>query len=71
MVWQQVFFSDLPKDFETLGLIQCTVELYEDEKTAVSPNFLHLNVGLELLRELQLLLLLCVQWSLSDMNGGV
>ena len=33
-------------------------------------NFLHLTVVLELLRVLKLLLL-CVQWSLSDINGGV
>ena len=41
---QQVIFSDLPEEFEILGLIQCTPELYADEGTAVSYNFLHLTV---------------------------
>ena len=41
---QQVIFSDLPEDFETLGLMQCSPELYADEGTAVSYNFLHLTV---------------------------
>ena len=41
---QQVIFSDLPEDFETLGLMQCAPELYADEGTAVSYNFLHLTV---------------------------
>ena len=41
---QQVIFSDLPEDFETLGLMQCAPELYVDEGTAVSYNFLHLTV---------------------------
>ena len=41
---QQVIFSDLPEDFETLGLMQCFPELYVDEGAAVSSNFLHLNV---------------------------
>ena len=41
---QQMIFSDLPEDFETLGLMQCAVELYVDEGTAVSYNFLHLTV---------------------------
>ena len=41
---QQVIFSDLPVDFETLGLMQCAPELYVDEGTAVSYNFLHLTV---------------------------
>ena len=41
---QQVIFSDLPEDFETLGLIQCAPELYADEGAAVSYNFLHLTV---------------------------
>ena len=36
---QQVIFSDLPEDFETLGLMQCVPELYVDED-----NFLHLTV---------------------------
>ena len=41
---QQVIFSDLPEDFETMGLMQCAPELYADEGTAVSYNFLHLTV---------------------------
>ena len=41
---QQVIFSDLPEDFETLGLMQCVPELYVDEGPAVSYNFLHLTV---------------------------
>ena len=41
---QQVIFSDLPEDFETLGLMQCVQELYADEGVAVSYNFLHLTL---------------------------
>ena len=41
---QQVIFSDLPEEFETLGLMQCAPELYADEGTVVSYNFLHLTV---------------------------
>ena len=41
---QQVIFSDLPEDFETLGLMQCVPELYVGEGAAVSYNFLHLTV---------------------------
>ena len=41
---QQVIFSDLPEDFETLGLMQCAPELYVDEGATVSYNFLHLTV---------------------------
>ena len=41
---QEVIFSDLPEDFETLGLMQCAVELYADEGATVSYNFLHLAV---------------------------
>ena len=41
---QQVIFSDLPEDFDTLGLMQCAPELYIGEGTAVSYNFLHLTV---------------------------
>ena len=41
---QQVIFSDLPEDFETLGLMQCAPELYVDEGAAVSYNFQHLTV---------------------------
>ena len=41
---QQVIFSDLQEDFETLGLMQCAPELYVGEGAAVSYNFLHLTV---------------------------
>ena len=41
---QQVIFSDLPEDFETLGLMQCVPELYADEGAAVSYNLMHLTV---------------------------
>ena len=41
---QKVIFSDLPEDFEMLGLIQFVLELYADEGAAVSYNFLHLTV---------------------------
>ena len=41
---QQVIFSDLPEDFETLGLMQCAPELYVGEVATVSYNFLHLTV---------------------------
>ena len=41
---QQVIFSDLPENFETLGLMQCAPELYLDEGATLSYNFLHLTV---------------------------
>ena len=41
---QKVIFSDLPEEFEILGLMQCVPELYADEGSAVSYNFLHLTV---------------------------
>ena len=41
---QQVIFSGLPDNFETLGLMQCAPELYLDEGAAVSYNFLHLTI---------------------------
>ena len=41
---QQVIFSDLPEDFETLGLMHCSPELFVDEGVAVSYNFLHLTI---------------------------
>ena len=41
---QQVIFTNLPEDFETLGLMHCTPELYVDEGAVVSYNFLHLTV---------------------------
>ena len=40
----QVVFSDLPENFETLGLMNCVSELHVDEGVAVSYNFLHLTV---------------------------
>ena len=40
----ELYSSDLPEDFETLGLMQCATELYADEGAAVSYNFLHLTV---------------------------
>ena len=39
-----MIFSNLPEDFETLGLMQCAAELYVDEGATVSYNFLHLTV---------------------------
>ena len=41
---QQVIFSDLPDDFDSLGLMQGVPELYVDEGTALSYNFLHLTI---------------------------
>ena len=41
---QQVIFSDLPDDFETLGLMHCSQELFVDEGVTVSYNFLHLTI---------------------------
>ena len=41
---QQVVFSDLPEEFETLGLMQCAPELYVGVGATVSYNFLHLTV---------------------------
>ena len=41
---QQVIFSDLPADFDSLGLMQCVPELYVDQGTVVSYNFLHMTV---------------------------
>ena len=42
---QQVIFSDLPSDFNSLGLMQCVPELYVDEVSAAeSFNFLHLTL---------------------------
>ena len=39
-----MIFSDLPENFESLGLMQCVPELYVDEGAAVSYNFLHLTM---------------------------
>ena len=41
---QQVIFSDLPTDFNGLGLMQCVPELYVDDVSAESFNFLHLTL---------------------------
>lgn len=41
---QQVIFSDLPDDFESLGLMQCVPELYVDQGAVLAYNFLHLTV---------------------------
>ena len=41
---QQVIFSDLPSDFNSLGLMQCIPELYVDDVAAKSFNFLHLTL---------------------------
>ena len=41
---QQVIFTDLPENFETLGLMQRVREMYADEGAAVSYNFLHLTL---------------------------
>ena len=41
---EQIIFSDLPSNFETLGLMQCVPELYVDQGTVVSYNFLHLTL---------------------------
>ena len=41
---EQIIFSDLPDDFETLGLMQCVPELYVDQGAVVSYNFLHLTL---------------------------
>ena len=41
---QQVIFSDLPSDFNSLGLMQCVPELYVDKAASKSFNFLHLTL---------------------------
>ena len=41
---QQLIFSDLPRDFETLDFMQATPELYVSEGVHVSHNFLHLTI---------------------------
>ena len=41
---QQVIFSDLPSDFDSLGLMQCIPELYVDEVASKSFNFLHVTL---------------------------
>ena len=41
---QQVIFSDLSSDFNSLDLMQCVPELYVDEVASESFNFLHLTL---------------------------
>ena len=41
---QQVIFTDLPDDFNSLDLMQCVPELYVDEGAVPSYNFLHLTM---------------------------
>ena len=41
---QQLIFSDLPANFETLGLLQKVFQLHSTGEKAVSYNFLHLTV---------------------------
>ena len=41
---QQVIFSDLSDDFDSLGLMQCVPELYVDEGAVLSYNFLHSTI---------------------------
>ena len=41
---QQVIFSDLPSDFDGLGLMQTMNELYVDEGATVSFSFFHLTL---------------------------
>ena len=41
---QQVIFSDLPDDFDSLGLMQSVTELYVDKGAVKSYNFPHLTI---------------------------
>ena len=41
---KEIIFSGLPKDFNSLGLMQSVSELYIDEGASVSHNFLHLTI---------------------------
>ena len=41
---QQVIFTDLPDDFNSLDLMQCVPDLYVDEGAVLSYNFLHLSI---------------------------
>ena len=41
---QQVIFTDLPDNFDHLGLMQCVPELYVDKGIELSYNFLHLTM---------------------------
>ena len=41
---EEVIFSDLPSDFNSLDLMQCVPELYVDAVGAESFNFLHLTL---------------------------
>ena len=40
----ELIFQDLPRDFDSLGLMQSCPELYVDRGASVSYNFLHLTV---------------------------
>lgn len=40
----KIIFSELPKEFDTLGLMQSVSELYIDKGECVSYNFLHLTI---------------------------
>lgn len=42
--YQQLIFTELPVDFETLGLMEQVPQLYSEGKETVSYNFLHLTV---------------------------
>ena len=44
MNFQQLIFSDLPSNFETLGLLQKVAEFYPHRGQSVSYNFLHLTL---------------------------
>ena len=41
---RQLVFSDLPSDFESFGIMQCSSELYIDTGHSFSYNFLHLTI---------------------------
>ena len=41
---QQLIFSDIPDDFNTLGMMQAVPELYVDTGESFSHNFLHLTI---------------------------
>ena len=41
---QQLIFTDLPEDFETLGFMQSVAELYVSQGASISYNFLHLTI---------------------------
>ena len=41
---RQLVFSELPSDFESFGIMQCSSELYVDTGRSFSHNFLHLTI---------------------------